>query len=76
MFDQPRRKRQADGCSGLRLVDDALLLADLGGWLDGLQELNGQAVSLMEVGDIAVEAGLGVVIGQEADVLEFIAEDW
>jgi hypothetical protein len=29
----------------------------------------------MDIGDIAVESGLGVVIGQETDVLEFIAED-
>ena len=30
----------------------------------------------MDVGNVAVEAGFGVVIGQEADILEFIAEDW
>ena len=29
----------------------------------------------MYVRDVAIEAGFGVVVGEEADVLEFVAED-
>ncbi len=30
----------------------------------------------MDIWNIAVEAGLGVIVSEEADVLEFPAEDW
>jgi hypothetical protein len=60
------------------LIDYTLLLTELERRLDGLQELNRQATPLVDIGDIAGEASLSVVIGQEADVLEFMfmAEDW
>ena len=30
----------------------------------------------MEVGHVCVEAGFGIFVGKEADVGEFVAEDW
>lgn len=43
--------------------------------LDVLEEGDGKAVALVDVWDVAVEAGFGVVVGEEADVGEFPAED-
>lgn len=75
VLEQPRVQRRAHDGRALGLVDDGLLLADAERWLDALQEVDGQGVALLDVGDVAVEALLGVVVGQEAHVLELPAED-
>jgi hypothetical protein len=63
VFEEPRGQSSADCGGGLGLVEDGLLLADFEGRFDGLQELDGEAVALVDVGDVAVEAGLDVFIG-------------
>lgn len=45
------------------------------GRFDVVEEGDGEGVALVEVGDVAVEAGLSVFVGEEADVGEFPAED-
>lgn len=73
---EPGAQRRARLGGVRRLLEQALLLAHGERRLDGLQELDGEGVALVHVWDVGVEAGLGVVVGEEADVLEFVAEDW
>lgn len=76
MFGKPRAKgRGYDGCV-LGLVHQASLLSVLQGRLDVLEEGQGKGVAFVDIWNIAVEAGLGVIVSEEADVLEFPAEDW
>ena len=42
---------------------------------DVVQEGYGQRVALMKVRNVCVEARFGVLVGEEADVREFVAED-
>lgn len=75
MFGQPRAQRGHDIDRLFSLVEETFLLLDLQGRLDALQELNGKGVALVNIRDVAVEAGFGVVVGQQAHVLELPAED-
>ena len=72
---EPGAERRGDGGRVLGFVDQAGGLLVLEGRLDVLQEGDGQGVSLVHVRDVGVEAGGGVVVGEEADVGEFVAED-
>ena len=45
------------------------------GRLDVLEEIDGEGVSFMEVGEVAVEAVLGVLVGEQAGVLELPTEE-
>lgn len=76
MFREPGTQRGGHDGGVLGLVDHAerLLLLERG--LDVVEEGNGQGVALVEVGHVGVEARFGVLVGQEADVGEFIPEDW
>lgn len=75
MLEQPRSQRSANLGSLDALVDDRQVLAHLERRLSVLQELNGQGVAVEEVGDVDEEAGCGVLIGEEAGVVELVAED-
>lgn len=48
----------------------------LEGRLDVLEEGDGEAVALVDVGEVAIESCFGVLIGEEAGVGEFPTEDW
>lgn len=75
MFRQPRTKRGHHINRFFCLVDYSLLLFGLQRRLDALQELNRQGVALVDVWDVAVEAGFGIVVGEQSDVLELPSED-
>lgn len=45
------------------------------GWLDIVEERDRERIALVDVWDVGVEAGFGVVVRQETDVLEFPTED-
>lgn len=49
---------------------------DLERGLDALNEVERDGVAGLDVGDIGVEAGAGVFVGEEAYVREFPAEYW
>lgn len=42
---------------------------------DILEEGNGEGIAFVEVGQVGVEAGEGVLVGEEAGVVEFPSED-
>lgn len=44
--------------------------------LDALEEVEWNRIALMDIGNVAVEACFGVVVGKQADVLEFPAKDY
>ena len=75
MLDKPRAQRCGDDGGILGFVDEGGVLAVFEGWFDILEEGEWERVALVDVGDVAVESGFGVVIGEEADVLEFPAKD-
>ena len=76
VFGEPgAQSRRHDG-GVLGLVDDAERLLRLERRLDVVQEGNGQGVPFVEVGDVCVKTRFGILVGEEADVGEFVPEDW
>lgn len=63
MSDEPGRQRGGHHAGGFRFLQKRLLLPDLEGRLDALQKGKRNAVSLVDVGDVDVETGFGVVVG-------------
>lgn len=75
VLDEPRTQRGGHDGGVLGLVDHAerLLLLERG--LDVVEEGDGQGVALVEIGHVGVKARFGVLVGQQADVGERVAED-
>lgn len=48
---------------------------DLERWFDVLEEGDGQAVALVDVREVAIEACFGVFVGEKASVGEFPTKD-
>src|SRR4051812_35894975 len=75
MFRQPRAQRGHKIDCLFSLIDQSFLLFDLQRRFNALHEFNRQGIALMDIRNIAVKAGFGIIVGQEADVVEFPAED-
>lgn len=73
---QPGAEGGGDDGGVFGLVAHAEGLLRFEGGFDVLEEGDGEAVAVVEVGEVAVEAGFGVFVGEEAGVCEFPAEDW
>ena len=71
---RPQGGRHDGGILGL--VDQAERFLRLERGLDVVEEGQGQGVALVEVRHVGVEARFGVLVGEEADVGELVAEDW
>jgi hypothetical protein len=76
VLDQPGWQSCSNGCSCLRLVDEGQLLSSFEWGLDALEEVEWNRIALMDIGNVAVEACFGVVVGKQADILEFPAKDY
>ncbi len=75
VLEQPWRKRGADDGGVLSRVDHAGGFFVLERRLDVLEERDGERVALVDVGNVDVVAGFGVVVREEAGVFEFPTED-
>lgn len=73
---QPGAKGGGDDSRVFGFVGHAEGLLRLEGGFDVLEEGDGEAVAVVEVGEVAVEACFGVLVDEEAGVDEFPAEDW
>lgn len=76
VLDQPRAKRCGNNGGVLGFVNDAGVLAVLERWLDVVQEGEGQRVAFVNIWNVAVEAGFGIVVGEKADIFELPAKDY
>ena len=76
VFDEPWTKSGRHDSGILYLVDYAECFLRLERGFDIIQKGQRQGVALMKVRHVHVEARFGVFVGKEADVGEFIAEDW
>ena len=74
MLNKPGAQRCGDDGGILGFVDKGGILAVFEGRFDILEEGEWERIALVDVGDVAVESGFGVVVGEEADVLEFPAK--
>ena len=74
--EQPGAEGGGDdgGVFGLFGKGEAFLGAE--GGFDVLEEGERERVAGLDVGDVGVEAGFCVLVGEEADVFEFVAEDY
>ena len=62
VFDKPWSQRCHYIDSLFPLLEHTVLLFLLEGWLDALQKLDGQGISLVYIRNVAVEARFGVVV--------------
>lgn len=76
VLDKPGTQCGGDNGGILRFVDNASIFAVFKGWFDILEEGDRQRVTLVDIGNIAVEASFSIVVGKETDILEFPAEDY
>ena len=76
VLKEPRAKSCASLCSSSGLLSNAARVALGLLRLDGLQELNVKRITLVNVGDVSGEALCGVLVGEQAGVLELPAEDF
>ena len=75
MFYEPRTQCGGDDGGVLGFVDETVLFLVFEGWFDVLEEGHRERIALVDVWDVDVEAGFGVVVGQETSVLEFPTKD-
>lgn len=73
MFYKPRRKSDSYITSCFCFVERGEVFTILERRLDGLQEIEGNAITLVKVGDVSIEAGLRIVVSEEANIIELPA---
>ena len=76
MLHKPWAKGSGHNGRVLGFIGNAEGLLCLEVRLHVVEEGDGEGVAFVDVGDVAVESGFRVFVGQEADVGEFPAEDW
>lgn len=76
VLEKPWSECGSDIECSLCFLEKTGVLLDFEGWLDGVQEFNGKRVALVNIGNVAVETVLGVVVGEKANVLELPSEDY
>jgi len=76
VYEKPGAKGSTDFGRFDALFDHGKLLADFEGWFDVVEEGGVDGVAIQDVGEVDIEAGLGVVIGQETGIGKVEAEDW
>ena len=64
VLNQPWWQSCSNSGSGFRLVDESLMLPCFERGFDALEKVEGDGISLMNIGYIAVEACLGIVVGK------------
>ncbi len=74
--EKPGAEGSANFCRFDAFFDHGKLLADFKGWFDVIEEGGVDGVAIQDVGEVDIEAGLGVVVGQETGVGKVEAEDW
>ncbi len=75
MLAQPKWQSRSNSRSVLGLVDQGELLTCFEIRLHGVEELNWERVSLVNIWNVAIKTSFGVVIGKKANVLEFPPEN-
>ena len=73
--DEPWAQRGRHNGGVLGFVDHAQRFLRLEGGLDIIQKGYRQGVALVKVRHVGVESRLGILVGEEADVGEFVAKD-
>lgn len=68
VLNEPGRESCGDDAGRFRSFHEALLVAGGEGRLNSLEEGEREAVALVYVGDVDVETGFGVVVGEETEV--------
>jgi len=76
MANQPRTEGCARLCRRGSAVDHGARLTLRKTWLDGVKEADGKGVAFVDVGNIDCEASFGIVVCEEAYVVELPSEDY